>query len=130
MLGINRELHFSAGDEETKDRRGNLLAPKKPWREWGPQIAGGKYPEKHGGMRGLVMEQRELEDRFRSHIRARVDSSTKVKAGIYRHINEHYEVEAPDDVVGCDEVVSNVERQFYASIRRSEWIIDQIMALK
>jgi hypothetical protein len=59
-----------------------------------------------------------------------VEPSTKVKAGIYMHINEHYKVEAPDDVAGCREVVSNVERQFYASIRRSEWIIDQIMALK
>ena len=130
MLGINREVHFSVGDEETKDRIGNLLAPKEPWGEWGPQIAGGKYPEKHGGMRGLVMEQRELEDRFRGHIQARVAPSTKVKAGIYMHINDHYEAEAPDDVVGCDEVVSILERQFDVSIRRSEWIIDQIMALK
>ena len=81
-------------------------------------------------MRGLVMEQRELEDRFRGYIQARVEPSTKVKAGIYMHINDHYEAEAPDDVVGCDEVVSILERQFDVSIRRSEWIIDQIMALK
>jgi hypothetical protein len=81
-------------------------------------------------MLALVMVQRKLDDRFRGHIQARVEPSTKVRAAIYMHVNDHYEVEAPDDVVGCDEVVSILERQFDASIKRSEWIIDQIMGLK
>src|SRR5262249_20372239 len=42
QMGINRFVHFSVGNEETRNRIGNLLAPLEPWGEWGKEIAKGK----------------------------------------------------------------------------------------
>ena len=92
-------------------------------------IAGGEA-EEHGGLRSLVMEQRKLEDRYKGHIRAKVEPSTAIKTGICMEVNDHYEVEDAENVIGCDAVISILEEKFDASIERSEWIIDQVMALK
>jgi hypothetical protein len=51
-------------------------------------------------------------------------------AGIYMEVNDHYEVEFPDQNQDCEEIMMILGRQFDDSLRRSEWIIDQIMALK
>jgi hypothetical protein len=45
-------------------------------------------------------------------------------------INDHYEVDMPEKTRNCEEIVGLLEQRFDASIKRSEWIIDQIMALK
>src|SRR3989337_289929 len=34
MLGINRRVHFSVGDEATRNRIGQILAPQEAWGEW------------------------------------------------------------------------------------------------
>lgn len=129
-LGINREVHFRVGDQATRNRIGQLLVPREPWGEWGKLIDAGSI-ENHGGMRTLVMEQRNLDDRKIGHIQAKIEPSVKLRLdGIFMAINDHYETEKPDDVVGCDEMISILEQQFESSIRRAEWIIDQIMALK
>jgi len=131
MMGINRSVHFSVSDENTRNRIGKKLAPQEPWGEWAAAIEG-KSIEKRGGMTSLVMEQRELDDRKKGHIRAKLEPSTEIKnySGIFMEINDHYESENPLQSQGSEEMIAILEQQFEISIKRSEWIIDQIMSLK
>lgn len=131
MMGINRRVHFSVGDEPTRDRIGKLLAPQEPWGEWAPYLAGG-IGEKHGGMISLTMQQVHVEDRKRGYIRTKIEPSSQIKnsSGIFVEVNDHYEVAEHDATAGAEPIVDLLARVFDDSIRRSEWIIDQIMALK
>lgn len=131
-LGINCGVHFDVGSFEARERIGEQLAPKEPWGEWGPMIAAGEG-EQHGGMLSLVMEQRKVDDRAKGYIRAKIEPSTKIKegrTGIFIEINDHYEVENADAVVGAEEIIRILENNIEGSIKRSDWIIDQIMKLK
>ena len=131
-MGINRRVHFDVGSSEARDQIGEQLAPKEPWGEWGPLIAAGGS-EKHGGMISLAMEQRKVDDRPKGHIRATIQPSVKIgegRTGIFMDINDHYEIEHADEVVGCEEIIQMLEKTFDASISRSDWIIEQIMRLK
>jgi len=128
-VGINRIVHFVVPDLEAKDRIGERLAPQDAWGEWGPHIKGTK--EKHGGMRSLTMEQRDLDDREKGYIRAKVEPSEKIRNpyGILVDINDDYEIGTSDEVTGCDEAVAIVRDNFERSMKRAAWIIDQVMAL-
>jgi hypothetical protein len=131
-LGINRHVHFDVGSFETRDRIGEMLAPKEPWGDWAPDLSADDERIR-GGMATLTMVQKKVEDRARGFIQATVRPSPAIgrgQTGIYMHVNDHYEVEEPDKVTGSDEIVATLMERFDASIRRSEWIIDQIMKLK
>lgn len=132
MLGINRDVHFDVGDFETRDRIGTKLAPKEPWGAWARSIAAGDK-DGHGGLRSLTMEQQNLDDRPKGYVRAKIEPSAKVgdgRSGIYMQINDHYEVKDKSDVMGSEEILSLLESNFEESLKRSDWIIDQIMKLK
>lgn len=131
-LGINRYVHFDVGSFENRDRIGTLLAPKGPWGEWGPLVAAGEGKER-GGMTSLTMEQRSLDDRPKGYIRAKIEPSIEIKdrvSGIFMEVNDHFQVEDEEKVVGCEEIINLLEGRFDDSIMRSEWIIDKIMKLK
>lgn len=131
MLGINRSVHFSVGDEATRNRIGKLLAPQEPWGEWGGCLEG-PDAERRGGVRSLTMEQRDLDDREAGHIRAKIEPSGLIRtsSGIFMEINDHYELRRTEDPLGADLIVDLLEERFEGSVRRAEWIVDQIMALK
>jgi len=131
MLGINRNVHFSVGDEATRNRIGKMLAPHEPWGEWAKQIEG-SVPEKRGGVRSLSMEQRDLDDRKKGHLLIKVEPSAKLdpQIGIFAAVNDHYEIDDPNNPVGCGEIIETLEKQFDKSIQRSEWLIDRVMVLK
>jgi len=131
QMGINRRVHFNVGEEAIRNRIGQILAPQEAWGEWATHIAGTKAG-KHGGMVSLTMCQEDLDDREIGRIRAKVEPSSVIKGGtgIFVEVNDHYEIsdkESPDSAI---RVTGLLAKQFDASIRRSEWIIDQIMALK
>jgi len=130
-LGINRHVHFSVGDEETRNKIGKKLAPQEVWGEWAGCIAGKKH-EKHGGMVSIVMQQVDTDDREIGHIQAKVEPSPLIKngSGIFVEVNDHYEISKDDAWDGAIRITDILAKQFDDSIRRSEWIIDQIMALK
>ena len=130
-LGINRLVHFGVGDEETRDKIGKKLAPQEAWGEWASDIAGtGK--NKHGGMVSLSMRQNDGDDREIGYIEAKIEPSPLIKnrAGIMINVNDHYEIPKDDSLAGPIPIMDILEKQFDKSIRRSEWIIDQIMDLK
>jgi len=131
-LGINRTVHFDVGSFEVRDRIGQRLAPKETWGEWAKDLAAGDE-KRTGGMSSLTMVQTKVDDRARGFIQATVEPSRRIggsRTGIYLHVNDHYEVEEPDKVTGGDEMVAILAEHFDASIKRSEWIADQIMRLK
>jgi hypothetical protein len=131
QMGINRTVHFSVGDEDTRDKIGKRLAPQEAWGEWASYIAG-KKANKHGGMVSLSMQQIDLDDREIGHIQAKVEPSPLIKnqAGIFIEINDHYEIQKDDSLAGSIPIIDILEKQFDVSIKRSEWIIDQIMDLR
>jgi hypothetical protein len=130
-LGINRIVHFSVGDEETRNKIGKKLAPQEAWGEWAGRIAGKKH-DKHGGMVSIVMQQVDIDDREIGHIQAKVEPSPLIKngSGMFVEVNDHYEISKEDALDGAIRITDILSKQFDDSIRRSEWIIDQIMALK
>jgi len=133
LLGINRRVHFDFGSFEVRDRVGSLLAPKDPWGEWGPHVSGGSDLKTHGGLISLTMEQRDIKDRPAKRVRAKIEPSTKVgqgRSGVFMEINDHYEINDPNNPVGADDIILILEHNFEASIRNSDWIINQIMKLK
>ena len=129
MLGINRRVHFPLKSLEEIDKIGKTLAPQEAWGEWGPKIDGGIDRAKHGGLRSLSMEQRNLSDREHGHIRAKVEPSTIVHNGIYMEINDHYQIADENNATTSQEIIQLLSANFESSINRSEWIIDQIMAI-
>jgi hypothetical protein len=127
-LGINRTVEFKT-DISNKDKLGKTLAPQSAWGDWGKEIEGPKTGEKHGGLREIVMEQRNLDDRYRGHIQAKVGSSINLNDGILVNINDHYETEENDKVIGCEKIITLIKDNFEDSIRRSGKIINHIMSL-
>jgi hypothetical protein len=126
-VGMNKTIEFKA-DVSKKDKLGKTLAPQDAWGDWGKEIEGPKTGEKHGGLRMLVMEQRNLDDRYKGHIQAKVESSMNLN-GIVVNVNDHYEIEEDDKVIGCEKIITIVKNNFEASMNRSEKIINHIMSL-
>lgn len=129
FLGMNRIVHFPVRNIEELDRIGERLAPQEAWGEWADHIKGTK--EKHGGMKSITMQQTLLDDRDDGYIRAKVEPSTLLKSafGVLVDVNDHYTLGDPKEIVGCDRAVNIVAENFENSIKRSGWIIDQVMAL-
>jgi len=132
-LGINRRVEFNVKDHASQIRIGRTLAPPSAWGEWGQQIdkqfdEAGTKP--HGGMASLTMREQRFEDRPKGFINARVEPSLRnLRTAVVVDINDHYEVEDKEKVDGANDIMTLLERNFDDSIKRSEWIIDQVMAL-
>lgn len=82
-------------------------------------------------MQSITMQQTLLDDRENGYIRAKIERSTSLKSpfGVRADINDHYAIDDPSTATGCEEAVSIVSDRFEASLKRSAWIIDQVMAL-
>jgi len=129
MLGINRVVSFDAGSDEARDKIGNVLAPKQPWGDWAADLEKGNGPAR-GGMRSLTMQQTVVDDgREEGWTRAKIEPSMHSAFGIYMEVNDHFQLKELDSVSGAEPVVTMLEGGFEESIRRSEWIIQQIMDL-
>lgn len=124
QLGINRHIHFPLGRDQL-DIIGKTLAPQNVWGEWGDQIEGGSERKIHGGMRSLTMEQRKLDDRDDGYLRVTAQPSNKIK-GLYLYTNDHFEIPHPDN---AEEAIHLVNTVFENSVRRSEWISDQVLKI-
>jgi hypothetical protein len=133
QLGINRTVHFSVGSFDVRDKIGRLLAPHEPWGEWGPKISGNpENPQVRGGMRSLLMSQLDRGDGYRGSINAKVEpSGLRPIDGIFVEVNDHFFVgDDPAKIIGSEPAMNILETQWSKSIARSEWIIDQVMALR
>lgn len=130
QMGINRSVHFSAGDEETRNRIGRLIAPLAPWQEWGEEIAASST---RGGCTNLTMVQPKVANNSVSgHVQVQVQPSTRLRsnAGIFVSVNDHYSVGPLSNIIGCEKVISILSDEFETSIRSAEQKIDIVMAMK
>lgn len=132
QMGINRVAHFRVESFDVRDKIGNILAPQAAWGEWTQQIAGNpNNVEQRGGLTRLSMRQLDRRDSYVGQINATVEPSTKFPIdGIYVTVNDHYELGNGDDLSGANKAVEILQSEWENSIRRSEWIIDQVMALQ
>ncbi|MBR1206941.1 MULTISPECIES: hypothetical protein [unclassified Bradyrhizobium] len=131
-MGINRSVHFSVGDEETRNRIGRLIAPLGPWREWGREIEN-QGPGARSGCTNLTMVQPKVaEDDINGHIQLQVQPSSRLRgnAGIFVSVNDHYSVGGLEQLIGCEKIISILSERFERSIRGSEDKIDIVMAMK
>jgi hypothetical protein len=141
QMGINLAVHFSVGDEATRNKIGRILAPLAPWGEWGKEM--NEMDAKDGiraGSTNVTMLQPKLKDgdpkskegEFTGHLQATVQPSTVVKAntGIFVLVNDHHSSGPLEKTVGCEHMMARLNKKFEESIRKSESIIDQIMSLK
>jgi hypothetical protein len=132
QLGINRIVHFRVGSFDTRDKMSRLLAPHEAWGDWSPKISGDpKNPQVRGGMRSLLMSQVDRGDGYRGSINAKVEPSSRWQTdGVFVEVNDHFSVgDDPAKILGSEPTMSILESQWSTSIARSEWIIDQVMAL-
>jgi hypothetical protein len=129
QIGINRLVHFDVKKEEIRNEIGRALAPTGPWGAWGKKIEE-SAPALRCGVVKLVMQESWKEERFFGHYQASVEPSTQISgnSGIFVQVNHHCQKAANDDPGGSD-IVNFLESNFEASLRRSEWIIDQLMQL-
>ena len=130
-LGINFMVHFEVDSFETRDRIGVSLAPKDPWGEWAKLLSAGKV-EEHGGMSSLTMQQRCVDDRDEGSIQATVEPSNRVGkglTGIYMKVNDHYQLKNSEEIAGASDIIDILDDRFEPSIKRAQWIIDQVMEL-
>jgi hypothetical protein len=121
-MGINRTIQFETGSLKARDKLGRDLAPRDVWGEWG-KILDGDPGKGDSGLSTITMRQgHELNDRKAGHIEARL--SPGVGTSVVITVNDHYDAETGD---GVQELMGRVKNNFEASIKRSEWIVDQIM---
>jgi hypothetical protein len=132
-VGINRDVHFAAGSEQAQDHVGNVLAPKA---FWGAFVRSNGM--KAGGMRSLVMEQsiavsgqRTRLDGLKGWIQVKVEPSmlSAIRHGVFVQVNDHYDLTNGGKNADGRSAADIVAEKWNASIRNSEFLIDQIMEL-
>ena len=128
-FGVNRAVHFRLGSAEERDRIGRMLAPIAPWRACGCDL---RLDSEHGGMKSLTMSQLRPEGRMAGgEINVTVEPSVRIsdpRLGVYVHVNDHFAIDTA--AAGTAErVVTLLEENFDASLKRSEQIVDHIMSL-
>lgn len=130
-LGINREAHFNVGSQEVREQMGRRLAPPQAWGEWCARITAGEG-ERHGGLRSIQMEERDLDDRVRGYVSATVQPSLRIpgNAGVYIAINDHYEISDVSKPKDAGEMINKLTENWDKSMRKSEHIMDQVMRLR
>jgi hypothetical protein len=130
-LGINRTVHFQVESEHFRNEIGRRLAPTQPWGEWGAEMEGAE-PSERAGSFSLTMVQPRKEEGLSGHTQATVEPSLVLKgrAGIFVQINDDFILLNGDPLDGANKAVNLISERFQPSIDRSEWIIDQVMALR
>lgn len=132
QMGINRMVHFSVGDEPTRNKIGRILAPLTPWGAWGRELEESPAPGRGGCTNITMLNPKPPGGEFTGHLQATVQPSRAIKgnAGIYVTVNDHYVSGPLEKTVGCEHMMAQLGEQFEASMQKAESIIDQIMSLK
>lgn len=129
VLGINRSMHFLVDNPTLRDTIGKSLAPPAAWGEWAEQADGGVGSF---GMTSLTMTQNQIEGRSpKDTINVTVQPSLRVgegKQGVYVSVNDHYE--NIDQGGDAPTLMNALEKEFEASLKRSEELIDHVASLQ
>lgn len=133
-VSIKRHIHFDAGNARAVDHVRNLLAPKKPWGEWGNEME--KSPqnptEKYVGMLSVLVGQRMEFDRGEVDVYARVEPSFQISSGtgIFIEVENRFRFGGNNRAIQDASLgIRVLEDNWEDSLRRAEKIFDQIMKL-
>ncbi len=116
-MGINLEEHFQIQSEERWHSIGHTLAPKEAWE--GVVL--------NPGMNSLVI-QGTRPDNLKGYVQVNVGPSPPpVHPGVRFGVNDHFEVEKPDSVIGGDEIMNILENNWVESRKRAVTIMRTLM---
>lgn len=125
FMGINRTVKFETGSLQARDRLGRLLAPRDVWGAWG-EVLDTDEGKGASGLSSMTLRQgHNLPDRTGGHIEARIGPAEG--SAVVMNINDHYEAPDGEESSGAGELMRRLSENFESSIRRSDWIIDEIM---
>ena len=129
-MGVNYTVDFRTKNLETMNKVGETLAPKESWGEWSEKLLR-REGDVFSGMRTLTMQQSTRDDGWKGHIQAKVEPSVLIAPdpGIQVAINDHIEIDEPEKVQGCLEIISKLEADCESAIMNSKWIVNQVMEL-
>ena len=132
-LGINLVVNFNAPSQRARDALGQTLVPAENWGKWGRSIADElkeSQKKKQGGVRSVTMQQAQLDDRDDGWISVRVEPSGKLgTSGVFVEVNDHYVIQVEQGSADALAYAQLLEQRFETSMKRSEDIVDQLMAL-
>jgi hypothetical protein len=130
-LGINRDIHFEAGNQEACDRVGDRLAPKSIWGDFVERKG-----QRLGGLRSIIMEQAVPGERRLMRldgepgwVRVQVEPSMSVRHGIFVQVNDHHDLMRSGELSKGSAVAELVAEKFASSLAESEILVDRIMGL-
>jgi hypothetical protein len=127
-MGINKKIEFNLDSVDQRDQLGFALAPPDAWGGWAEKIKK-KGERARGGMVSLSMRQSLTDDgRPNGYIQTKVDPSPSSDRGVVVLVNDHYELGVNQAPEGCREIIELLHKNFESSIKRSEWIVDQLMS--
>lgn len=118
VLGINHHYHFKFKDEETWHKIGHTLAPKEYW----------SRVFKNPGMERIEITS-PREDEYAGKFMARCDNSRRVIPGIQIHLNDHYEIGEPKEVIGAEQTAHILENQYTFSYKKSQEVVKTILSI-
>jgi hypothetical protein len=116
-LGINVEQHYQYEDLEKWNNFGHKLAPKEIWENFMDDP----------GLLSITMTDKTPRKSPPGITRVDVQSSFRVKPGIYFGINNHYECESSAPV-GASEAVRIIESNFQNALENSKKIIETLIS--
>lgn len=133
-VGINREIHFSAGSLSVRDLVGDRLAPKSAWGQWGEDLKNKLDDDilQLGGLASMTMQQQRRNERRSGHIQATVQPSgvpSLGTSGIFLGVNNHYKIANEGDPVTSNQLLELLEEEWDEANAKSEFIFDQICSL-
>jgi hypothetical protein len=115
-MGINVEKHFRMDSEDAWHAFGDRLAPKDLWQDIIDTP----------GLRSLTMEGKRP-DGLKGYIHIQVEPSVRIHPGVYFRVNDHYEVEDPQSVLGSKDILTLLERSWDESLQRSDRIMSTLL---
>lgn len=126
---LTRDVHFTAGSLDAKDRIGKRLAPPDPWGRWVRDL---DLDGERNGLMSLTMGQAGPAGRpKKDKIGVTVEPSERIgeeRYGVYVCVTDRYTSE--EDGVGASKhLIECLHESFEISLKRSDDIIDHVMSL-
>ena len=119
IMGINYDSHFPMDSEDAWHDIGHRVTPKEIWNK----------VLKKPGLRSLTI-QGERPDDHKGRIAVRIEPSNRVRYGVFININDHYELQDSESVLGCEAIIDMLESEWKASVTRSQQIAITIFEQK
>lgn len=117
IIGINHHYHYKFKDEETWHKIGHTLAPKECWL---------KVFDKPGMQRIEIVNPRE--DEYNGQMMVRCDNSKRVFPGIQIHLNDHYDIGEPKEIISADRMVEILRKQYKYSFEKSQEVVKAVLS--